>query len=920
MSGLTKKYQFQETEKKWQEFWEENKIYKWDSAANREDTYVIDTPPPTVSGMLHMGHVFSYVQADFIARYQRMKGKTIYYPMGFDDNGLPTERLVEKVKKIKGSKIARPEFVSLCKEVSQTARKEFRELFTSIALSVDWDEEYNTISDQTRQISQMSFLDLYHKNLTELKLEPCYWDVIDQTALSQVDIEDKELTSHMNYIPFGLENSQNTITIATTRPELIPACVALFVHPEDEKYQHLIGTNAITSLFEVKIPILGDVNVSIEKGTGAVMCCTFGDIMDVMWWKQHKLDSRIILNKYGKIKDVFNKESNDYDSDIESTIEQNANISNYKKYYTDIIGKKVVDARSHIIEKLREHNLLIKQEELTHPVKCAERSGSPIEIILTKQWFIKILDQKETLLKKAAEINWHPKYMKSRIDQWINGLSYDWCISRQRFFGVPFPIWYLFDHDKLKAGLPLGSGEPSRLQQYIQSLGEPDKYIVAKKEDLPIDPCNIAKHEKVFEKEGYKLHQISGIYYLTDQDGKEWIIRPEQDVMDTWATSSVSPQISSQSITKDYTLGNYEQRHQKLFPADLRPQAHEIIRSWAFYTIVKAQLHENTIPWKNIMISGWCLASDKTKMSKSKGNVVTPINLINEKGTDIVRYWAANSSLGSDTAYSEDVLSIGKKLINKLWNASKFCMIHIDNIKKDISSPKTDIDNNYICYTTDLWLLSQLADTIEKCEAAFEQYEYAKAIEHIEFFFWHDFCDNYLEIIKARAYGDIDNLRNYNPDITQEEVNKGKISSSHTIFHSLETILRLLAPFIPHITEELYSIIFPNNLGRSIHTENTWPQISQYPHIGSSIIQGKFILDVMELVRKEKSNHSLSLKTEIKSLEIYKNNNLMKINDDIISDLASVCNAREITIATKDIENINISLDFGDDVNLKVTG
>lgn len=879
MTELTKKYQFQDTEKKWQNYWTEKKIYQWDNNQPRDNNYVIDTPPPTVSGMLHMGHVFSYVQADFIARFQRMKGKTIYYPMGFDDNGLPTERLVEKVNKVKASQIDRAKFINLCKNVSASARKEFKDLFQSIALSIDWHEEYHTISDRTRQISQMSFLDLHNKNLTERKLEPCYFDVVDQTALSQADIEDKELKSHMNDITFTLENNPQTITIATTRPELIAACVAVFVHPNDSRYKNLIGKNAITALFQDKVPIIADDKVDQEKGTGAVMCCSFGDMTDVMWWKKHQLASKIIINKYGKI---INLDLLDF------------NLNN-KTAYKKLQGKKVTEAREEIITILKQENLLTKQQEISHPVKCAERSGAPIEILLTKQWFIKILDKKAELLQQANQINWHPKHMKIRIEQWINGLSYDWCISRQRYFGVPFPVWYI------------NQISTNSTETYSNNT----QIIIAQKEDLPVNPLDIKDVKKIFEKQGYHNIKATEMSFTAEKEGQLYNITPEKDVMDTWATSSISPQISSGAINKEYYIDDYHSRHKKLFPADLRPQAHEIIRSWAFYTITKAYLHEKTIPWNNIMISGWCLASDKTKMSKSKGNVITPLNLIQQKGTDVVRYWAANSQLGSDTAYSEDVLTIGKKLINKLWNAAKFCMIHLDNIENNISSPITDMENNYICYTTDIWILSKLSRTIKKCEDAFEQYQYAKAIEYTENFFWH-FCDNYLEIVKTRAYGDIDNLKNYNNNITEQEVQKGKISSAHTIFHILETILKLFAPFIPHITEELYSIIFLNkhNHIKSIHSQSTWPDINHYPDVANTIAQGQFIVDVIELVRKEKSNKNLSLKTEILLLEIIKNNDIIDINNDIKNDLASVCNTQQIKITNQNVKNINITLKF----------
>ena len=499
----------------------------------------------------------------------------------------------------------------------------------------------------------------------------------------------------------------------------------------------------MTALFAVKVPIIADRNVDPEKGTGLVMCCSFGDMTDVLWWKQHKLDSHIILNKYGKIKDFLNPESPEYDTDLCNILAKKCDVELYRKYYSNLIGKKPHAARLEIVEELKKHNLLIKQTPIKHAVKCAERSGTPIEILLTKQWFIKILDHKENFAKQVEKAKWHPPYMKNRIDQWIDGLSYDWCISRQRFFGVPFPLWFV-----------------TNMQDNLTNI------IIADKTELPVDPLKTLP-------QGYKLvKELSIGEFIATKDGQEYHIKGETDVMDTWATSSVSPQISSSAINEEYAVNIA--KHKKLFPADLRPQAHEIIRSWAFYSFVKAYFHEKTIPWHNLMISGWCLASDKTKMSKSKGNVVTPVKLIEEKGSDIVRYWAATSHLGSDTAYSEDVLSIGKKLTNKLWNASKFCQLHLQNIELNQNDALDNINSEIIYCISDLWLISHLYNTIEKSSLAFEQYQYAKAKEYIEDFFWNYFCDNYLELVKARIWN-LANLQIYNSQLDIATVNKKRL-------------------------------------------------------------------------------------------------------------------------------------------------
>jgi valyl-tRNA synthetase len=815
MKPLPQNYNHLTEEKKWQQLWEENKLYQWEQDFPKEQTFVIDTPPPTVSGLLHMGHIFSYTQADFVARYQRMKGKTVFYPMGFDDNGLPTERLVEKVKNIRGANMPRAEFIAVCKDVVEEAEEEFRALFRSVALSVDWSQEYQTISPQSQAISQLSFLELAHKERAYRDVSPTLWDPVDQTALAQADIEDKEMASQMNDIAFATENGEQLV-IATTRPELLAACVAVLYHPEDSRYTHLQGKQAVTPLFGVRVPLIADEMVSMEKGTGLVMCCTFGDDTDVEWWRKHKLPTRIVLSKAGKL-ELTGKEWL-VESDAAEQLE----------------GLKVKAAREKILELLKEAGKLLKQTDIVHNVKCAERSGAPLEILVTEQWFIKILDQKEELLKRSAECNWHPAYMKIRLDNWINGLTRDWCISRQRFFGVPFPVWY------------------------SKRAGEEGKILYAHVEDLPVDPMVDAPR-------GYNMEEVV----------------PDRDVMDTWATSSVSPQLSSRGIAKGYALDS--ERHAKLFPADMRPQAHEIIRSWAFYTIVKAHLHEQTIPWKNLMISGWCLAADKTKMSKSKGNVVTPVHLIEEKGSDVVRYWASTSRLGSDTAYSEDVLKIGKKLVNKLWNAAKFASIHLDKLAATPGTAAADVANGIITETVDLWVLSRLHRAIAKATEEFERFEYCNARIAAEDFFWNDFCDNYLEIVKSRAYD-------------EEGKNKaGQMSAVHTVYHCLDGILRLFAPFIPHITEELYSAIFDER-NSSIHARGNWLKAEDFPLDEQAEQEGIFCVQILNSVRKAKADKNLSMKAPILHIHLAKNGKgLESIAQSMIADLEHVTNAALVT-------------------------
>ncbi len=797
--------------------------------------------------------------------------------------------------------------------------------------------------------------------------------------MAQADLIDKEVEGQMNYIEFeveyscypeqseGSQNDKNLgaspqndrITIMTTRPELLPACVAVMVHPDDERYKKFHGKNAITPLFGVKVKIIADDLVQLDKGTGAVMCCTFGDETDIRWWKKHNLPLRVILSRSG----LMNRVAIDYTDDAKSIIIADDSVINdladsgfvgnktvtpilkgsidhndcdlevFVDRYLSIFSKFVVtkdqlgnekterkyltvkQAKESIIEALKntsscypersegsqetvsefasrdssaspqndktlgaspqndKNSLLTKQETIKRAVKCAERSGVPIEILVVPQWFIKVLDKKELLKEKAAECNWYPDYMKVRIDQWIDGLQWDWCISRQRFFGVKFPVWY------------------------SKRAGEEGKILVADIDQLPCDP-------EVDLPKGYRRDEVT----------------PETDIMDTWATSSISPQLSSRGISNEITFD--KARHEKLFPADLRPQAHEIIRTWAFYTIVKAALHQNSIPWKNLMISGWCLASDKTKMSKSKGNVVTPTALIEEKGSDIVRYWASTSHLGADTAYSEEVFKIGQKLVTKLFNAAKFASMNFDKIRHpDLnhchhersegsqkklsefllrdSSPSAQNDskvnqNAEVTEASDLWILARLQQVIVKATAEFEQFEYARAREAIEQFFWHDFCDNYLEICKVRSYGlAAEKIVGVELSETEkEEILRGQSSAILTLYECLNTLLKIFAPFIPHICDEIYSSIFVEEFAitKSINARGNWPKVNKKLFQEKLIEDGNSFLEVIFEVRKFKSEKNISMKTTVEKLKISGFEEVKQFSQD----LANVCNAKEV--------------------------
>ncbi|MCH8490428.1 MAG: valine--tRNA ligase [Oceanicaulis sp.] len=803
--------------------WAQDDAFRWDPSRPADTDYVIDTPPPTVSGALHVGHVYSYTQADITARYMRMSGRNVLYPIGWDDNGLPTERLVEKVRKVRGGTMARDEFVALCREVIPEYEQQFRDLFSRLALSVDWSREYQTISDESRAVSQMSFLDLYRKGLLERRLEPTLWDPADRTAIAQAEVDEIERDGLLNYIAFEIEGGGEPVVIATTRPELIGACGGLMIHPDHPRAPELIGKRAISPLYRVPVEIYAESSVDPEKGTGVVMCCTFGDVTDIQWWRTHKLPLRMVIDQAGKMIEALPFGEEGWLSlDPEAA----------RAVTGQLAGLKAAKAKEAILELLKAEGAVLKQEPTRQVIPAAERSGAPLEIIVTPQWFIRTLDFKDEILAKGREINWRPAYMRQRFESWVEGLKWDWSISRQRHFGVPLPVWY--------------SKRP----------GEEGQIIVASKDELPVDPTLKAPR-------GYEPHEVEG----------------ERDVMDTWATSSVSPQLVTRSINEDFAL-DFDS-HVRQFPMALRPQAHEIIRTWAFYTIVKALHHENTIPWSDIAISGWCLAGDGSKMSKSKGNVIDPIKLLDEYGTDPVRYWTGTSRLGQDTALSVNTLKQGKRLVTKLWNASKLAHMAISAAEAqgalDPVSPRADIEAGRISHPMDVWLMGKLAETVRKASEAFETYEYAAAQRAIETFFWSDYCDNYLEIVKRRT--------RFEGAPSEEER-----SAVLTLWHASDALIRLFAPFIPYVTDALHTV-FHGEAAGTVHACGMWPNQADQADEAAFRTEGEAFLEVLGAARKVKSEAQLSMKTPVTVLTVIGEGALEDLIGDTVEDLKAVTSA-----------------------------
>jgi len=787
---MQENYDFKITEPKIQQFWEKNKIYKFDPKS-KKPIFSIDTPPPTVSGKMHLGHAFSYAQQDFIVRYHRMQQKNIFYPFGTDDNGLATERLIENLKNIKASKIDRQEFIDLCLKTLEEVRPKYIEDWKRIGTSCDFSIYYTTINKHCQKISQKSFIDLYKINREYRKYAPAMWCPECQTGISQQECKDKEIASYFNDIIFKI-NNENLI-ISTTRPELLPACVAIFYHPNDERYKKYHGKKAKVPLFNIYVPIMPDERADPNKGTGIVMCCTFGDQTDMEWQRAYNLPIRNAITKDGKMTSLAGK---------------------YE-------GMSIKEARKEIIEDLKNENLLILQKPIIHTVNVHERCGTEIEFVESKQWFIKYLDLKKDMLQWGKKLNWYPKHMFSRYEHWVNGLQWDWLISRQRFFGIPFPVWY---------------------------CSKCENVILANEKDLPVDPIK--------DKPKFKKCPKCG--------NSEFI--PEKDVLDTWTTSSLTPQIAASLFPKLY---------KKLYPMNLRPQAHDIITFWLFTTVVKSQLHNKINPWKDVMISGFVLDPERKKMSKSKDNVIEPQDITNEYGSDALRFWAAGSKLGEDLPYQEKDLISGKKMIIKLWNASKFSISHLQDYKG--KKPKLEI--------LDLWILAKLSKLIKNCSNAFEKYDFFKPKTETENFFWHIFCDNYLEIIKDRLY----NSQNYNKN--------AKLSAQYTLHTTLLNILKLIAPIMPFITEEIYQNYFiKKEKLKSIHISK-WPNLKIKNKKTEKI--GDLFIEILAKVRQFKTQKQKSLKEEV-ILTLDKKQ--IQILKPVLQDLKACTKAKEIKTGNFNIE------------------
>ncbi|MFZ9802453.1 MAG: valine--tRNA ligase [Candidatus Nanopelagicales bacterium] len=830
-------------EEKWGNSWVNNNTFGFDKNCDKSSVYSIDTPPPTVSGSLHVGHVFSYTHTDLIARYQRMIGKKVFYPIGWDDNGLPTERRVQnyfgvrcdpslaydpnfqppKEPSEKQIPISRKNFVELCEKLTLEDEKVFESLFQTLGLSIDWNYTYQTIDKRARFVSQKAFLNNLNRGEAYQAEAPTLWDVTFRTAVAQAELEDRERPGAFHKIPFKKEDGSD-VFIETTRPELLPSCVALVANPEDDRYKSLFGKNVTTPLFEVNVPVVAHHLADPEKGSGIAMICTFGDVTDVVWWREFNLPTRGLIGWDGKIQ-------NETPEWIQT--------EKAKEIFSKIVGKTSHTTREILVEELKKTNQLIGEPKpITHAVKFFEKGDKPLEIVTTRQWYIKNggrdKDLRNQLLSRGNELSWHPDYMKVRYQNWVEGLNGDWLISRQRFFGVPLPIWYKLDEN----------ANPIY-----------DQILIPNENQLPIDPQSDCP-------EGFD----------ESKRNKPYGFMGDPDVMDTWATSSLTPQIAG-SWGIDNELFN------KIFPMDLRPQSHEIIRTWLFSTVVRSHLEENSLPWKNTSISGWILDPDRKKMSKSKGNVVTPIDLLKEYGSDAVRYWAAMGRPGTDTAFDTGQMKIGKRLAVKILNASKFAL-----------SLNATLNKEDVKLEADHALLNKLAQVVDSATKAFEKYDYTKALEVTESFFW-SFTDDYVELVKERTYG----------KQGEEAANSAKAALGITI----HTLLKLFAPFVPFVSEEVWSWWQKG----SIHNQ-IWPkpeEISVNKSIGIENLE--LVTKVLAEIRKAKTEKQLSMKAEVLELEIKTKNEEIEIIKKSEKDLIAAGNIKNLKYNNQENElKLNIKL------------
>ena len=849
MSGVPEKPSLENVEPKWIEAWNQNGTYSFDRSASRDNVFSIDTPPPTVSGSLHMGHVFSYTHTDTVARFWRMRGKSVFYPMGWDDNGLPTERRVQNYygvscdasvayvknfdppfrgdppKDHRAVPISRPNFIELCEELTAEDEKVFEDLFRRLGLSVDWSLLYTTIEDRSRRASQRAFLRNLARGEAYTQEAPTLWDVDFRTAVAQAELEDRDRPGAYHTIAFHKSDGSGDVLIDTTRPELLPACVALIAHPDDPRYQPLFGKTVRTPLFNVEVPVFAHPLAQIDKGTGIAMCCTFGDLTDVIWWRELQLLMRAIISRDGRIV-----------NEAPSGLTDPAGLA----HYASLVGKSAKQAQTAIAEMLSASGEMIGEPRaITHPVKFYEKGDRPLEIVTSRQWYIRNggrdTELRDALLARGAGLHWLPDHMRHRYSNWVEGLNGDWLVSRQRWFGVPVPVWYPLD----------AQGETVHDSPLV-----PDETL------LPIDPSTDAP---------------AG--YTETQRGQPGGFIGDPDVMDTWATSSLTPQIAGK-WKDDNDL------FERVFPFDVRPQGHDIIRTWLFSTMVRSHFEHDVAPWSHVALSGWILDPDRKKMSKSKGNVVTPADLFDSYGSDAVRYWAVGARPGVDTAFSEDQMKVGRKLATKLLNVSKF-VLGIGEVADDVVPTEA----------IDVAMLHRLAGVVDEATAAFEAFDYARVLERTEEFFWW-FCDDYVELVKTRGY------------LSHSE--EGAMSARAALRRALSTLQRLLAPLLPFVTEEVWNWWQTG----SVH-QSQWPTTNELT-LGLASGPNEELLDAIcgaiGVIRRAKTEAKVSQRAVVTEASFVASIDAASAISAGWADIADAGSVEKWSISTADTNEITVNV------------
>jgi valyl-tRNA synthetase len=851
-------YDADAVEEKWQQRWVDDEIFAYEEVDDPDTAFAIDTPPPTVSGSLHWGHVYGTVLQDIIARFTRMQGEEVYYPFGYDDNGIASERLTEDELDVRHQEFERREFQQKCREVCARFEEEFTENMQSFGFSIDWNNTYRTIEPRVQRISQLSFIDLYEQGREYRKRAPAIWCPECETAISQVETEDDEQESHFHDIAFEVVGAasaaseggeaagadavgQETFTISTTRPELLPACVAVFVHPDDEENQRLVGEEARIPLFGQEVPIIADERVDMETGSGIVMCCTFGDQTDIEWYQAYDLDLRLAIDESGHLTEV----ADEYE------------------------GMHASDARAAIVSDLDEANALLDRWEITHTVNVHERCGVGVEFLVADQWYVELLDRTDEYLDAGREMDWYPEKMFSRYKHWIEGLQWDWCISRQRSSGIPFPVWY---------------------------CEECDEAVMAEKVDLPVDPLSDDPPVDACPACGHEAFV------------------PEDDVLDTWATSSLTPLINA-GWDWDEKAEEFQMENPELFPMDLRPQGHDIISFWLFHTVVKCYEHTGEVPFDSVMINGMVLDEDRRKMSKSVGNVVTPAEVTAKFPVDAARFWAAGSSIGDDLPYQEKGLRAGEKLMQKLWNASKL----VDSLTPDeeIDVPESSLS------ALDRWLLAELDSEAAFVAEMLAERQFSKARDSLRSFFWGTFCDNYLEIAKQRVREEADVGGSDAPAGQSAASASDAASAQYTLRVAHERFLKLFAPVLSHITEEIWQEMYAEtepsgDAGtefQSLH-RTAWPEPTG---VEADHDAGETAMAVVGALRRYKSERQLPLNAELARVTVY--GDVSGFENDIrnvmhVGELEAKAEAPEIesVITGIDLDYSVVGPEYGADV------